>query len=96
MRSLRRPQPDPRVVYQVASCCLDYPTAERELHIGDLVNVTGSVTLTADGEPEIGVVDPAAVARIPAPASLAAATAATTTASDDPGTTTAIQRATML
>ena len=28
MRSLRRPQPDPRVVYQVASCCLDYPTAE--------------------------------------------------------------------
>jgi len=28
MRSLRRPQPDPRVVYQVASWCLDYPTAE--------------------------------------------------------------------
>ena len=28
MRSLRRPRPDPRVVYQVASWCLDYPTVE--------------------------------------------------------------------
>jgi nitrate reductase delta subunit len=28
MRSRHRPQPDPRVVYQVASWCLDYPTAE--------------------------------------------------------------------
>ena len=27
MRPLRRRQPDPRVVYQVASWCLDYPTA---------------------------------------------------------------------
>ena len=28
MRTLRRAQRDPRVVYQVASWCLDYPTAE--------------------------------------------------------------------
>jgi len=28
MRSLRRSQPDPRVVYQVSSWCLDYPTTE--------------------------------------------------------------------
>ena len=28
MRPLRRRQPDPRVVYQVASWCLDYPTAQ--------------------------------------------------------------------
>ena len=27
MKALRRRQPDPRVVYQVASWCLDYPTA---------------------------------------------------------------------
>jgi nitrate reductase delta subunit len=28
MRPLRRHQPDPRVVYQVASWCLDYPTVQ--------------------------------------------------------------------
>jgi len=44
-----------------------------QLRAGDLVNITGNVARTASGGLEIGVTDAAGLARIPAPASLAAA-----------------------
>jgi len=44
-----------------------------QLRTGDLVNITGTVARTASGGLEIGVTDAAGLARIPAPASLAAA-----------------------
>lgn len=50
-----------------------------QLSTGDLVNVVGTVAMTAAGSVEITVEDASKVARIPAPASLAAASALATT-----------------
>jgi hypothetical protein len=52
-----------------------------QLQSGDLINVTGTVVRTAAGTLEITVDDPANIARVPTPASLAAATDALAMAS---------------
>jgi acyl-CoA hydrolase len=54
-----------------------------QLATGDLVNVVGTVAMTAAGSVEITVDEASKVARIPAPASLAAASALATTIAVD-------------